>query len=88
YLVLAAGYEQLKKFAESGAAYEKAAGAARFDEDRQRYQSFAARSYLLAGKPEDAKRLWSPLAEDSKSVVAGEARVRLGEMAGAAQPKS
>jgi len=88
YLVMAAGYEQLKKFAEAGAAYEKAAMAARFDPDRHRYQSFAARAYQLGGKPEEAKRLWMPLAADSKSVVAGEARVRLGEMTVTAQPKS
>lgn len=80
YLVTAAGYEQLKKFSEAGAAYEKAAAAARFDPDRHRYLSMAARAYQLGGKPEDAKRLWTPLAADSKSVVAGEARVRLGEM--------
>lgn len=88
YLVMAAGYEQLRKFAEAAAAYEKAAEAARFDPDRHRYQSFAARAYQLAGKPDDAKRLWTPLAEDSKSVVAGEARVRLGEMTVTPQPKS
>ncbi len=88
YLVLAAGYEQLKKFGEAGAAYEKAAAAARFEPDRHRYQSFAARAYQLAGKPEEAKRLWTPLAADSKSVVAGEARVRLGEMTVKAQSKS
>lgn len=88
HLVMAAGYEQLKKYAEAGAAYEKAATAARFDADRHRYQSFAARSYQLAGKPADARRLWTPLAEDSKSVVAGEARVRLGEMSATPQPRS
>lgn len=88
HLVLAAGYEQLKKFAEAAAQYEKAAKVARFDADRQRYESFAARAYLAAGRPADAKRLWTPLAADSKSVVAGEARVRLGEMTAKPQPRS
>ena len=36
HLVQAAGYEQLKKYAEAAAEYEKASKAARFDADRQR----------------------------------------------------
>ncbi len=87
-LLAAAGYEQLKKFAEAAAEYEAAAKTARFDEDRQRYQSMAAYSYLTAGRRDDAKRIWTILAADSKGTVAGEARVRLGELTAAPQPKS
>lgn len=87
FLVMAAGYEQLKNFAEAASSYEKAAAAARFEADRHRYQSLAAQMYLMAGKPADATRLWTPIAADSKSVVAGEARVRLGEMATKAESR-
>jgi predicted negative regulator of RcsB-dependent stress response len=92
HLLLATGYEQLRKFAEAAAEYQAAAKLARFDEDRQRYEALAAQAYLLAGRKEDAKRIWTALAADSKGTVAGEARVRLGELmaapAATVQPKS
>jgi tetratricopeptide (TPR) repeat protein len=88
HLLQAAGYEQLKKFLEAGNEYMSAAKTARFDSDRQRYESFAARSFQLGGRVEDAKRIWTRLAADSKGTVAGEARVRLGELTATPQPKS
>jgi predicted negative regulator of RcsB-dependent stress response len=87
HLLLASGLEQTRKFAEAAVEYEAAATAARFDADRQRYQSLAAENYLLAGRKDDAKRIWTVLAADSKGTVAGEARVRLGELEAAAEPK-
>ena len=80
HLMLATGYEQLRRFAEAAAEYQTAAKNARFDEDRQRYESLAANAYLLGGRKEDAKRIWTALGADSKGTVAGEARVRLGEL--------
>jgi predicted negative regulator of RcsB-dependent stress response len=88
HLVLAAGLEQLKKFLDAAAQYEKAAKAARFDADRQRYMSLAASAYLSAGNKEKAKQIWTELGADSKGAVAGEARVRLGELTAAPQPRS
>lgn len=88
HLLLASGFEQVKKFAEAAAEYEAAATKARFEADRQRHQSSAARMYQLAGRTADAKRIWTVLAADPKGTVAGEARVRLGELTAAAQPKS
>ena len=87
HLLLAAGYEQTRKFAGAAAEYEAAAKFARFDADRQRYQSFAAEDYLMAGRKDDAKRIWTVLAADSKGTVAGEARVRLGELLATPEPK-
>ena len=80
HIMAAAGYEQLRKFVEAAGEYQAAAKKARFDEDRQRYESLAANAYLLGGRKEEAKRIWTELAADSKGTVAGEARVRLGEM--------
>jgi len=86
HLVMAAGLEQLKKYNEAAAEYEKAAKAARFDSDRQRYMSSAAMAYLTAGDKAKAKSIWTDLGADSKGTVAGEARIRLGEMLAAPQP--
>jgi predicted negative regulator of RcsB-dependent stress response len=89
HLVLAGGLEQLKKHKEAAVQYEEAAGAARFDPDRERYESLAARAYLTAGDTAKARELWTKLGADSKGTVAGEARVRLGELdAAAVQPRS
>ncbi len=88
HLLLAAGYEQTRKFAEAAAEYEAAAKSARFDADGQRYQSFAAEDYLRAGRKDDAKRIWTVLGADSKGTVAGEARLRLGELLAAPAPKA
>ncbi|MEO8193933.1 MAG: tetratricopeptide repeat protein [Gemmatimonadales bacterium] len=88
HLVMASGLEQLKKFSEAAAQYEKAAKVARFDSDRQRYMSLAANAYLSGGDKAKAKAIWTELGEDSKGTVAGEARVRLGELNAAPEPKS
>lgn len=88
HLVMAAGLEQLKKYPEAAAEYEKAAKAARFDADRQRNMSLAAMAYLNGGNKAKAKEIWTELGADSKGVVAGEARVRLGELEAAPAPQS
>jgi predicted negative regulator of RcsB-dependent stress response len=88
HLVIAGGLEQLKKFREAGEEYEKAAKAARFDPDRQRFESLAARAYLSGADTTKARALWTALGADSKGTVAGEARVRLGELDAKAQPAS
>ena len=78
----------MNKHAEAAAEYEKAAKVARFDADRQRYLSLAASSYLTAGNKAKAKEIWTDLGKDSKGAVAGEARVRLGEMEATPAPRS
>jgi predicted negative regulator of RcsB-dependent stress response len=89
HTVLAGGLEQLGKFRDAGAEYEKAAAAARFDPDRQRYLSMAAQAYLSGADTAKAKAIWTDLGADSKGTMAGEARVRLGELtATPAQPKT
>ncbi len=88
HAMMAGGYEQLKKFKEAGGEYEEAAKAARFDPDRQRYQALAANAYLAGGDSAKAKELWTMLGADSKGTVAGEARVRLGELTAVPEPRS
>ena len=43
---------------------------------------------MLAGRKEDAKRIWTLLAADSKGTMAGEARLRLGELEAAQNLKA
>ena len=88
HMVLAGGLEQLKKFKEAAAEYEKAAEASRFDSDRERAMSLAARAYLSGADTAKAKSIWTTLGADSKGTVAGEARVRLGELTSKAEPQS
>lgn len=88
HLVLAGGLEQLKKHREAAAQYEEAAKAARFKPDTERFRSLAAQAYLNAGDSTKAREIWTELGADSKGTVAGEARVRLGEMVAASQPKT
>ena len=88
HLVIAGGLEQLKKFKEAAAEYEQAAKVARFDSDRQRYLALAAHAYSTGGDTAKSEAIWTDLGKDSKGTVAGEARVRLGELTAAAQPKN
>ena len=88
HMMMAAGYEQLKNYNAAGQQYEEASKVARFDTDRQRHLGQAAMSYLAAGNKEKAKQIWTDLGADSKGAVAGEARVRLGELVAAPAPKS
>ena len=88
HMMMAAGYEQLNNYNAAGQQYEEASKVARFDTDRQRHLGQAAMSYLAAGNKEKAKQIWTDLGADSKGAVAGEARVRLGELVAAPAPKS
>ena len=76
----AAGLEQAGKPADAAAEYEKASTSAATDLAKAAYRSDAARAYLAAGKQEDAKRIWESIAADDTNPLAGEARVRLGEL--------
>lgn len=81
---MAAGYEELDNYAEAAATYERAAQAARFNNDRAILRADAARAYTLAGNTVRARQIWEAEAENEASPVVGEARVRLGELT--AQP--
>jgi predicted negative regulator of RcsB-dependent stress response len=76
----AAGLEQAGKPAEAAAEYERAASAANTTVGKASYQSDAARAYLAAGNADAARRLWEAMAADDANPLAGEARVRLGEI--------
>jgi predicted negative regulator of RcsB-dependent stress response len=75
-----AGLEQAGKAAEAAAEYEKAATAATTDVAKAAFKSDAARAYTTAGNAEAAKKIWESIAIDDTNPLAGEARVRLGEL--------
>ncbi|WP_373058114.1 tetratricopeptide repeat protein [Gemmatimonas sp.] len=80
--MIAVGYELQGKLADAAAHYAKASTAAKFENDKNNYKAFEARSLMAAGKSAEAKKIWEELAK-SDSPVAQEANVRLGELAGA-----
>jgi predicted negative regulator of RcsB-dependent stress response len=76
----AAGLEQSGKLADAAAMYQKAAAKAPYKVDRDVYMASAARVLTMAGKPDEAKKIWTSLANDDQSAAAAEAKVRLGEL--------
>ncbi len=82
---IAAGYEAQGKFVEAAEHYGKAAGLAKLASDKGQMHSSQARSLMLAGKPEEAKKIWEELAKDESLPFAQEAQVRIGEIVGAAK---
>jgi predicted negative regulator of RcsB-dependent stress response len=75
-----AGLEQAGKLADAAATYQKAASKAPYKVDHDLYLANAARVLTLAGKVDDAKKIWMDLANDDASPASAEARVRLGEL--------
>ncbi|MEP6835242.1 MAG: tetratricopeptide repeat protein [Gemmatimonas sp.] len=81
--LIAGGYEGMGQLEKAADSYGKAAAAAMTPTEKKQYQTSQARSLMLAGKMEDAKKIFTELAADNTSQYAQEARVRLGEIAGA-----
>ncbi len=82
--MIAAGYEGLGNMEKAAEYYGKAADGVTAPTEKQQHKTAQARSLMLAGKLDEAKKIFLELSEDSNSQYAQEARVRLGEIAGAA----
>jgi predicted negative regulator of RcsB-dependent stress response len=80
HVLEAGGYEELKDFVSAAAQYKLAVAASRFPADKAQYQAAAARDYMAAGKPNEAKAIWTELAKEDTGPMAAEAKVRLGEV--------
>jgi predicted negative regulator of RcsB-dependent stress response len=75
------GYSQMGKGAEAAKAYERAAEATSFENERSFQLAKAARAYQTAGDTAKAHAAWTALLNDPKAeAVAAEARVRIGEL--------
>lgn len=81
--LIAAGHESTGALDQAAEAYSRAAEAAVFPADRAQYEASQARALMSAGKLEEAKAIWTRLAQDETHPYFQEARVRLGEIAGA-----
>ena len=79
--LMAAGLESQAKFKEAAERYRKAADLSAFKTDKALLLAQAARAYMSAQDSKSATDLWTKLAEDPDGPVAGEARIRLGELA-------
>ncbi len=84
YGLLGVAQENAKKFAEAAAAYEQASTIAEIAFVKASYLVDAGRAYRLAGKPQDAIRVYRTVAEKYPDAPAAvEAQVRLGELTAA-----
>lgn len=75
------GYSQAGKGGDAAKAYERAAAATSFENEKSFQLSKAARAYQAAGDTAKAREAWTALLNDPKAqTVAAEARVRIGEL--------
>lgn len=80
HVLEAAGYEGLKDFASAAEQFRQASDATKFPADKSEYLASAARDYQAAGNIKAAIGIWQELVKNENPGVAGEARVRLGEL--------
>lgn len=80
YSLLAVGLEMAGKPAEAAAEYLRAADAAQTDLQAATFRADAARAFEAAGEKDRAREIWAAMAADESNPVAGEAKVRLGEL--------
>ena len=78
--LIGAGLADQKKYDEAAAHYLTAAAKARFASDQDLYKAEAARILTLAGKREDARKIWTELSTKLDSPEVAEAKIRLGEI--------
>lgn len=84
YTMIATGYESLGKLDEAAKNYGLAADAVSFKQQKGPYKASQARSLMLAGKLDQAKAIWQELLTEETTAYGQEAKIRLGEIAGAA----
>jgi len=80
HVLEAAGFQGEKDFTKAAEQFKAAADATKFPADKAEYQASAARNYQNAGKTAEAIAIWKELVKNENTAVAGEARVRLGEL--------
>jgi predicted negative regulator of RcsB-dependent stress response len=78
--LIASGNLEAKKYDEAIKHYLAAADKAQFPADKDMFRADAARAMMVAGKKDDAKKIWSELASKLDSPNLGEAKIRLGEL--------
>ncbi|HET8769479.1 MAG TPA: tetratricopeptide repeat protein [Gemmatimonadaceae bacterium] len=82
--LLGDGHESMGEHTQAASAFERAAAASDFDEERDRYRLAEARNRAAAGEVAQARAIYESIANREDSSYAGEAKVRLGELLGKA----
>jgi predicted negative regulator of RcsB-dependent stress response len=85
--LIAGAYADEKKYDDAAKHYLAGADKAEFPADKDLYQAEAARVLNLAGKKEDARKIWAELSSRADSPAIGEAKIRLGELEASAPAK-
>ncbi|MFN8581886.1 MAG: tetratricopeptide repeat protein [Gemmatimonadaceae bacterium] len=80
HVVRAGGLEQAGKEAEAAAEFLKASDAAVSESDKSSYRADAARALGLAGKKDEALKIWQEMANDETNPLNAEAKLRVGEL--------
>jgi predicted negative regulator of RcsB-dependent stress response len=86
--LMAGAYADLKKYDDAIKHYQAASDESTYPSIKDVYQADAARIMGLAGKKDDAKKIWEALAAKTESPSVAEAKVRLGELEAAAATKN
>jgi predicted negative regulator of RcsB-dependent stress response len=76
----AAGFEGQGQFGKAAEHYQAAVAKAQLDGEKDFLKGELARAYAAAGKKDEAVKLWTELAAKFDSPMAGEAKIRLGEL--------
>ena len=86
--LMAGAYSDMKKYDEAIKHYQSAAEASSYPTIKDLYLADAARVMDIAGKKDDAKKIWEALAAKPDSPSVAEAKIRLGEIEAAAAGKN
>ncbi len=82
--LLGDGHESMGEHAQAASAFQRAAEATQFADERDRYRLAEARNRTAAGQVAEARAIYESIADREDSSYAGEAKVRLGELLGKA----
>ena len=86
--LMGGAYADLKKYDESVKHYQAASDASAYQSVKDVYRADMARILALAGKKDEARKIWADLASRPDSPAVAEAKVRLGELDAAPAAKN
>jgi len=86
--LMAGAYADLKKYDDAVKHYQAATDESDYQAMKDIYQADAARILGLAGKKDEARKIWEVLAQRPESPSAAEAKLRLGELEAAVASKN
>jgi predicted negative regulator of RcsB-dependent stress response len=78
--LMGGGLADQKKYDDAARHYLAAAAASPYQSMKDTYSADAARVLAMAGKKDDARKIWEAIVSRPDSPMVGEAKVRLGEL--------